>query len=148
MRFQKVNRSDPERVFIVMEANETVAADDCVQLELNSASINGVRIRQPDTGNLWAFVGVADTAITSGNYGLIQVHGYRGTSRVFATDTSIDTGFPLVPTAGAVYFQTFNSTLALNVTVTHQPAFAVLCESVTDLSASATASKKVFIRAM
>ena len=73
---------------MVMRSNETMSADDCAILETNSDSIDGVRVRQTDTGLLHAFVGVADAAITSGSYGLIQVYGYRSTSRVFQTNTS------------------------------------------------------------
>ena len=124
---------------MVMRSNETMSADDGCILETNSDSIDGVRVRQTDTGLLHAFVGVADAAITSGNYGLIQVYGYRSTSRVFQTNTSIDTGTPLVPVAGAAYVQSFASS---NV------PYAVLLETIVSAAASATISKKIFIRAM
>src|SRR5437867_8105326 len=109
--FQRVNRSDPERVFIVVLSNETNVADDCCAWETASASIDGVKVRQPDTGVLFGFVGVADAAITSGNYGLVQVYGYRSTSRVFQTNTSQDTGNALTPTAGAPFLESVAPTL-------------------------------------
>jgi len=146
--FQRVNRSDPERVFVVMLSNETCAADDAVQLELTAASIDGVKVRLPDTGNLYAFVGVADAAITSGNYGLVQVYGYRSTSRVFQTNTSIDTGEALVPTAGQVYLQSVATVITSTSDVTLQPIFAVLGESIASSAGSATISKKIFVRAL
>lgn len=139
MIFQRLNRTDPERVFVVMRSNEACSADDCCILETNSDSIDGVKVRQPDTGLLHAFVGVADAAIASGAYGLIQVYGYRSTSRVFQTNTSQDTGVVLTPTAGAAYVQSFASS---NV------PYAVLLETIVSSSASATVSRKVFIRAM
>ena len=139
MIFQRLNRTDPERVFMVMRSNETMAADDAVALETNSDSIDGVRVRLPDTGLLHTFIGIADAAITSGNYGLIQVYGYRSTSRVFQTNTSIDTGVVITPVAGAAYVQSFASS---NV------PYGVLLETIVSSSVSNTVSRKIFIRAM
>ena len=139
MIFQRLNRTDPERIFMVMRSNEACAADDCLILETNSDSIDGVRVRLPDTGLLHAFVGVADAAIASGSYGLVQVYGYRSTSRIFQTNTSIDTGVVLTPVAGAVYAQSFASS---NV------PYGVLLETVVSSSVSNTVSRKIFIRAM
>ena len=148
MIFQRLNRTDPERVFMVMRSNEACSADDAVALETNSDSIDGVRVRQPDTGLLHAFVGVADAAITSGQYGLVQVYGYRSTSRVFQTNTSQDTGAVLVPTAGAAYMATVASSTTSSADVVLRPVFAVLAETIASSSASATISAKLFLRAM
>ena len=49
MIFQRLNRTDPERIFMVMRSNETMSADDACILETNSDSVDGVRIRQTDT---------------------------------------------------------------------------------------------------
>ena len=139
MIFQRLNRTDPERVFMVMRSNGTIAADDCCILETNSDSVDGVRVRQPQTGLLHAFVGVADAAIASGSYGLIQVYGYRSTSRIFQTNTSIDTGNVLIPVAGAAYAQSFASS---------NTPYGVLLETIVSSSVSNTVSRKIFIRAM
>lgn len=150
MIFKRLNRTDPEQVFIVVLANEgsALTINQNVQWEVASASVDGVRVRQSDTGNLWAYAGVVDAAIADGAYGLIQVYGYRSGSIVFQTNTSQDTGQPLVPVAGQNYFSTVASTTASNATVTQQPIFGVLLESITDSAGSATVSRKVFIRAM
>lgn len=148
MIFQRVNRSDPERMFVVMLSNETCAADDNVQLELASASVDGLKIRLPDTANEYAFIGVADAAITSGNYGLVQVYGYRSTSRIFQTNTTQATGLPLAVLAGSVCWQTYNTVITSTSDMTRIPIFACLAESIASSSASATISKKIFIRAL
>lgn len=148
MLFKRVNREQPEQVFISVLSNETCAIDDACSWETASASIDGVKVRQPDTGVLFGFVGVADAAITSGNYGLVQVYGYRSTSRVFQTNTSQDTANALVPTAGAAYLATVATTLASNTTITLQPIYAMLGETIASSSASATISAKIFIRAL
>jgi hypothetical protein len=148
MIFKRVNRDQPETVFISVLSNETCAAGDACIWETASASIDGVKVRQPDTSLLYAFVGVADAAITSGEYGLVQVYGYRSSSRVFQTNTSQDTGVNLVPTAGAAYLQSVASSTTSSANVTQQPVFAMLGESIASSSASATISAKIFIRAL
>jgi hypothetical protein len=150
MLFQRLSRSDPERVFVVLQNNEgsTIAKDDACQFELASASIDGVKVRQPDTSNEFAFAGLADAAIAAGDFGLVQVYGYRSSSKIFQTNTSIDTGAALIPTAGQAYLQSVASSTTSTSNVTLQPIYAVLGESIVNSAASATVSRKVFIRAM
>jgi hypothetical protein len=150
MIFQRTNRTDPERVFVVVRNNEGAALnkDQTVQWEPASASVDGVRVRDMDTGNEFLFVGIVDAAIADGDYGLVQVYGYRSTSIVFQTGTSQDTGVPLVPAAGQDYLQSVASTTASNAAVTLQPVFAALLESIASSAASATVSRKVFVRAL
>jgi len=152
MIFQRLTRSDPERVFIVVQANEALAIDDACCWELNSASIDGVKVRQPDTGQLYAFVGLADAAIAANAYGLVQVYGYRSTSRVFQTDTSQSMGVALAPVAGQVYLQSVATTIQVSstiaTTVTLQPIYAVLGETISNSAGSATITAKLFVRAL
>ena len=150
MIFQRVNRTDPERVFVVMRNNEGAAMikDQTCQLELASASIDGVRVRDMDTANEWAFMGIVDAQIADGAYGLIQIYGYRSTSIVFQTGTSVATGVPLAPSAGQDYLVSTISTLASTNNVTRTPIFAFLGESITDQATSSTVTKKIFLRAM
>ncbi len=150
MLFKRVNRTDPEQIFVVVFNNEgaSLSANNTCQLELASASVDGVKVRQPDTGNLFAFVGIVDAAIADQAYGLVQIYGYRSTVTVFQTNTSQATGQPLVPVAGVGYMATSATTLASNTTITFLPIFAVLAESITDSAGSATVNVKAFIRAM
>jgi len=150
MVFQRVNRTDPERVFVVMRNNEGAAMikDQTCQMELASASIDGVRVRDMDASNEWAFMGIVDAAIADGAYGLIQVYGYRSSSIIFQTDTSIATGVPLRPFSGVDYMVSVLSTFASNTSVTLQPIFAFLGESITDQATSSTVTRKIFLRAM
>lgn len=148
MLFKRLNRTDPEQIFMVVLNNEGAAmvADQTVQLEVASASVDGVRARDMDTGNLFCFLGVADAAIADGAYGLIQIYGYRSSSIILTTDTSITTGIPLVPVAGQDYFSSIVSSTTSSANVTLQPVFAVLLESIT--TSTGTVSRKVFLRAM
>lgn len=150
MLWKRLNRTDAEQCFIVVLNNEGAAIkkDQTVQLEPASASVDGVRVRDMDTGNLFLFVGIADAEIADGAYGLIQIYGYRSSSIVFQTDTSQTTGLPLVPVAGQDYLQSVASSTTSSANVTLQPVFAALLESITDATASGTVSRKIFIRAM
>lgn len=148
--FQRVNRSDPERVFVVFLNNNggSTAAGDTAQLELNSASIDGVKARSVATGNEFAFLGCWDGVTTAGTYGLVQTYGYRSSAKVFQTNTSIDTGAVLVPVAGQLYMSSILTTLASNTSITIQPVMAVLGQSIASSAASAALGVKVFLRAM
>ena len=150
MIFQRVNRTDPERVFVTFLNNNagSTAAGDTAQLELAAASVDGVKARSVATGNLFAFLGVWDGIVTTGSYGLVQTYGYRSSAKVFQTDTSQDTGQALVPVAGQLYMQTFASTITSNVSATIPPIMAVLAQSIASSAGSAAASVKVFIRAL
>lgn len=148
MLFKRVNRDQPEQVFISVLCNESNAKDDACIWETASASIDGVKVRQPDTSVLYGFVGIADSAITSGDYGLVQVYGYRSTSKVFQTNTSQDTGVALTPIAAVAYMGSVATSTTSNADVVQRPIFAMLGETIASSSASATISAKLFIRAL
>lgn len=155
MLFQRVNRSDPERVFVIVQNTEgsTLSADDCCIWATASASVDGVAVRAPDTSHAGSVVGIVDAAITDGSYGLVQVWGYRSSSRVFQTDTSQATGAFLEASLGAVHLSSYASsqTIASNTTVsiTHRPGpYFVLAETIASSGASATISAKMFIRCL
>ena len=142
MLFKRLNRTDAERVFVVMQANvANIAADDVVSLETNASSVDGVKINQPATAIIaqHCVVGVADAAIANGAYGLVQIYGYRSTSRVLASNGDQALAVALAPVSGQDYLSSFVSSTAI------YPQF-VLLESAT--SSNGTVSKKIFIRCM
>jgi len=155
MIFKRLNRTDPESVFIVARNSEgaTLNADATCAWETASASIDGVRVRQPDTSHLGSITGIVDAAIADGAYGLIQVYGYRSTSRVFQTNTSQDTGVFLEASLAAQHLSSYASSQTFDsnttVSVTHRPGpFFILGESIASSAASATISAKVFVRCL
>ena len=83
MEFQRINRTNPERVFIVMKnsvgsarkVNEWVAHDVVTDED-------GVSFEKPKGANRTAIAGVAIEAIADGDYGLIQVWGFRNAARM------------------------------------------------------------------
>jgi len=148
--FKRLNRDTPERIFIPFENNEgaTINANQTVQIDVTS-EVDGIKGRDVDSALLaHSFMGIADAAVTDGNFGLLQIYGYRSTSIVFQTNTSQDTGVLLVPVSVQDYLQSVASTFASNTTVTIQPIFAILLESIASAAASATVSRKIWIRSM
>lgn len=144
MIFRRINRDSPEQIFIVVRANEAgVAADDVLQLELTAASVDGVYVVQPNTGELNATIGIADAAIANAAYGLAQIYGYRSTARVLQTGATLTLGVALGPTAGSDMLQTVAS-----IAPAYMPAFVLLETAASAAGADSTISKKIFIRAM
>ncbi len=155
MIFQRVNRSDPERVFIIVKNTEagTLNADDACAWATASASVDGVAVRQPDSSHAGSIVGIVDAAITDGNFGLVQVYGYRSTSRVFQTNTSQDTGDFMEVSLGSAVLSSYASSQAITSTsdasITHRPGpYFVLAETIASSAASATISAKMFVRCL
>lgn len=155
MIFQRVNRTDPERVFIVARNSEgsTLNADDVAAWETASASVDGVRVRQPDTAHAGSIVGIIDAAITDQSYGLVQVYGYRSTSRIFQTNTSQDTGDFMEASLAAAHLSSYDSSQSItsttDVSITHRPGpWFVLAETIASSSASSTISARMFVRCL
>jgi hypothetical protein len=142
MVIQRVNREAAERVFIVMQANDAnVAADGTVCLETTAASVDGVKVVRGATAVVanHCFVGVADAAIASGAFGLVQVYGYRSTSKVLASNADQALGIALNAASAQVYLSSYASTIGVVPPV-------VLLESAT--SSNGTISRKIFLRCM
>ena len=146
MIFQRINRANAERVFVVMKANEAnIGADDVVQLELTAASVDGINIVEPQANELNALVGVADAAIANGAYGLVQVYGFRSTSQVLKSGSSFALGQALVPVGGTDKFGWGGNLALVSGLVPNVIALETLA---TSAGATHTASLKIFIRCM
>ncbi len=147
MIFKRLNRTSPEQVFAVFKANETgIAADDAVALSVTggAAAADGIGVEQP-TGSAGqavnTFVGLADAAIANGAYGLVQIYGYRSTSRFFQQLSSVSAGAALYPISDQDYLASAAAAVATFPTAT-------LLDSVPTSASTATISAKIFIRAM
>lgn len=85
MLFQRLNRTDPERAFLVVKnsystaslsANQWVAWDTLTDED-------GVGVTKPDDpGTIIAIAGVAVETIAHNDYGLVQCWGYRDGARM------------------------------------------------------------------
>jgi len=146
MIFQRINRTAAERVFAVFRANEAnVAADNVVQLDLTAASVDGVFIVQPNANEHNAVVGIADAAIANGAYGLVQIYGYRSTSIIHMSGSSMQIGAALIPIGGSDgLYMASNFTPASG----ELPSFVLLETLVDETGATETGTSKIFIRCM
>lgn len=131
----------------------TQSKDDVCAWETASASVDGVRVRQPDTAHAGSIVGIIDADLTDTSYGLVQVYGYRSSSKVFQTNTSQDTGAFLEASLGAAHLSSYASSLTIasqtTVSITYRPGpYFVLAETIASSAASATISSKLFVRCL
>ena len=105
MLFQRIKRSDPERVFIVVKNNYSTASltnGQAIMWDLSAA--DGVSVTKCSTAlkRQSAFAGIVAETIAYGSYGLIQVYGYHSAVRVDSSTTAdIYTGCGLAMTVDA-----------------------------------------------
>lgn len=104
MTFQRINRSNPEKILMVVGNGYTTASltnGQPVMWDMGDA--NGVNVTMPSGARrAHAFAGIVAETIASGNYGLIQVYGYHPAVIVDSnTSADIFTGCPLYMDTGA-----------------------------------------------
>ncbi len=90
MLFSRINRSNPEKVFVVAKNSYATASLTNGQAVIwdYATDSDGVGVTQPTDGTGraghygTAFAGIAAETIASGDYGLLQVYGYHSATRV------------------------------------------------------------------
>lgn len=90
MLFQRINRSNPEKVFIAVKNTYATASLSNGQATMwdYATDKDGVGVTLPAAGTArnghygTAFSGIAAETIAAGAYGLIQVYGYHSAVRV------------------------------------------------------------------
>ena len=127
MLFQRVNRNDPEKVFIVVYNSYATAAITVGQGVIwdFAGDADGVGVTRPTApatnAGLAAAGVVAAASFASGSYGLIQVYGYHSSVRmrtVTGGTPAIAAGRPLaINVAGSVFCLESMSTASTVVTV-------------------------------
>lgn len=130
MLFKRISRASPEVVFVVAKnaAGATITQGYAANWD-TGASADGIRITQSATASLQAFAGIADADIANGDYGLIQVYGYRSSVRIYSSTGSSAAGDNL----GTVNAQ-WGLTPAASVGTSK--AFGFLCAAVAGSSSS------------
>ena len=109
MLFSRINKTDPEKVFVVVKAGEALVAGKPVCYHFNGTDDGKVGyLANAATDRV--VVGIADAAIASGAYGLVQCYGFRSDAYVIlATSQNVDVGGSLDITSlssGALYLLT------------------------------------------
>jgi hypothetical protein len=152
MLFQRINRTDPEKVFVVAYNSYSTAAITLGQL-VNWDFItdcDGVGVTIPlarATNAGFAAAGVVATAsIAVAAYGLIQVYGYHSAARVRSATSAapdIAKGVPLGANAAGSVFCLEGISTSSTAIVKYPCAFALAASA-----AWTTAAKAVFIKAL
>lgn len=146
MLFKRISRASAETVFIVCRnvSGSTATAGYHLQFDVG-ASCDGVRVTQANAGELNAYAGIADSDIADGDYGLVQVYGYRSSAYIYSSTGSsvagttydvVDAEWGVTPAAAAASSGT-------------NKAFGFMCAAVTASSSSQYhTTAAVFVRAL
>lgn len=143
MLFKRISRSNAETVFVVVKnvSGSTITAGYACVFDVGS-SVDGVRVTQSDSEDLQAFAGLADADISNGDYGLVQVYGYRSSGRIWYSSTARTAGNPLGVKAATWCMD------ADYATTDDGKYFGFLCADRAASSASSQIMTKVFVRAL
>lgn len=143
MQFQRINRSDAEKVFIICQnvSGSTMTAGYSCVFD-TGASVDGVRVTKASSTDLGAFAGVVDADIANNAYGKVQIYGYRASAYIYSSagDSVTGDGLSCVADWGLTPIASSGSS----------KAFGFLCEAVSSSAASSQyhLTAKVFIRAL
>ena len=148
MLFQQLNRSDPEKVFVIgrSEVGATVV-DQLVCWDLTGITAN--HIVTASTGTLGLVAGVLPAAIASSAYGLVQAYGYYPTALISihaSSSTDAVAGCPLFPKDTQLGWDYAAAADTLDDGV--DQSFAVVLEAVTFVTTVTTVQAKIFIRCL
>lgn len=154
MVFQRINRTDPEKVFVIVRNDYSTAAltvGQVAQWNFGATTPDGVGVTRPTAratnAGMAAAGAIASASIPYNGYGLLQVYGYHSALRVRVVTGGSPTfapGRPLaLPVAGGVFCAETIST-ASNVILRYPFAFGLGSAT----SVFTTATKAAFIKAM
>lgn len=151
MLFQRINRSDPEKIFVIVYNSYSTAAMSNGQAAMwdYPTDADGLGVTRPTaraTSAGFAAAGVVAGDIPAGDYGLCQVYGHHSAVRmrtVTGGTPAIVAGRPLVmPVAGGVFCLESISTASTAISV-FPCAFALGATS-----GFTTAARAAFIKAL
>lgn len=146
MIFSRVNRTDPEKVFMCVKAGEALLIGRPVCLHFNGTDDGKVGYLADAATDGTLVVGLADKAIASGDYGLVQCYGYRSDAQVInASDAAADCG--AIMAVGSASSGYLYMSASVGAATAAQPQF-VLALSASKTTSTALYTGGVFIRCM
>jgi hypothetical protein len=151
MLFQRINRTDPEKVFIVAYNSYSTASLSNGQAVIwdFAGDADGVGVTMPSaraTNAGVAAAGIAAETVASGAYGLIQTYGYHSAVRARSAtggSPAIAAGRPLALNAAGSVFCLESVSTASTAVLVYPCAFALAAQA--SWTTKTTAS---FIKAM
>jgi hypothetical protein len=136
MLLQRVNRSNPEKVFIIVKNSYSTASLSNGQAVMwdYATDADGVGVTKPAAANKAggnhygaAFAGIAAETIAAGSYGLVQVYGYHSAVRV----RTVTGGKPAGAAGVALALQTAN--FCLETVLGEIPATSTVTQTCWDI---------------
>jgi len=146
MLFQRINRSDAEKVFIVVKNSWSTAAITVGQVVAFDyvTDQDGVSVTRPATSLLAMPAGIVETAsIAIGDYGFVQVYGHNANALVSGSSgTTFGTPLKMVN----ALFNLYRISSAITVGFAASASHSFVCGEVQ--STGVAVAKKVFIRCL
>ena len=146
MLFSRINRTDPEKVFIAVKAGEALIAGRPVCMHFNGTDDGKVGYLADAATDYTLVVGLADKAIASGDYGLVQCYGFRSDAFMYlGSDAAADCGAVLAVASASSGF--LSMSVSVGAITAMNPMF-VFAHSVSKTTTTALWQGGVFIRCM
>jgi hypothetical protein len=146
MIFTRINRNDPEKIWMCVKAGEALLIGRPVALHFNGTDDGKVGYLADAATDATLVVGLADKAIASGDYGLVQCYGYRSDAQVInASDAAADCG--AIMAVGSASSGYLYMSVSLGAATALQPNF-VLALSASKTTSTTLYTGGVFIRCM
>lgn len=148
MLFQRVNRTDAEKVFVVVyNASGGTFSTGQVMCWDCGTSADGIRVTTPATATLSAFAGLATASIATANYGLAQVYGYSATASLKPDiTTALVAGSILLPVNNSADLS--GDAAAGWDAADGKTGFLIAMQTNTTMTTPVASAHKVFIRAL
>lgn len=148
MLFQRVNRTDAEKVFVVCynASGGAFTIGQAVVWDCGT-SADGIRVTTPATATLSAFAGLCNAGIANGAYGLIQVYGYNANASLKPDiTTALVAGSILLPKNGTADLS--GDASAGWDASDGKSGFLIAMQTNTTMTTPTASAHKVFIRAL
>ena len=148
MLFQRVNRTDAEKVFVVVynASGGAFTTGQCMVWDCGT-SADGIRVTTPATATLSAFAGLASAGIASTAYGLAQVYGYTASASLKPDiTTALVAGSILLPVNASADLS--GDAAAGWDASDGKTGFMIAMQTNTTMTTPVASAHKVFIRAL
>lgn len=154
MLFKRINRTDPEQVFLVCRNDDSVAwiagAPVCFIADGTRDGVDAIRNNTAAAAKQALLVGLADAATVAAEYGLVQCYGYRSNAVInqagSASGAAGAVGDGLIQWTASNALSGASSGAAMSASV-FLP-YAVLMETIASSATIATVAGKVWLRCM
>jgi hypothetical protein len=148
MLFQRVNRTDAEKVFTVIynASGGAYVAGNVVEYDSGTSS-DGIRTITPTTAGLSCVAGIVTGAVANGAYGTVQIYGLASARVINDVTTALVAGKILVPVNAQL---DLDSKAAGIAAADGKTGFFTALETNATATAGAitAANRRVFVRAM